>query len=96
MWWLSFPGNGVTWRKHFCPSRNGLKEDIHSSQSKEPTYLVEGKQAQWSELKGNLDLINCTSRLWLEQAVVVAQLEEQSLLIPEVRGSSPVIGKIYI
>ena len=32
--------------------------------------------------------------LW---AVVVAQLVEQSLLIPEVRGSNPVIGKnLYI
>ena len=28
--------------------------------------------------------------------VVVAQLVERSLLIPEVRGSTPVIGKIYI
>ena len=28
--------------------------------------------------------------------VVVAQLVEQSLSIPEVRGSNPVIGKIYI
>ena len=28
-------------------------------------------------------------------AVVVAQLVERSLLIPEVRGSNPVIGKIY-
>ena len=28
--------------------------------------------------------------------VVVAQLVEQSLAIPEVRGSNPVIGKIYI
>ena len=27
--------------------------------------------------------------------VVVAQLVEWSLLIPEVRGSNPVIGKIY-
>ena len=27
--------------------------------------------------------------------VVVAQLVERSLLIPEVRGSNPVIGKIY-
>ena len=30
------------------------------------------------------------------QAVVVAQLVEQSLLIPEVRSSNPVTGKIYI
>ena len=29
-------------------------------------------------------------------AVVVAQLVERSLLIPEVRGSNPVIGKKYI
>ena len=28
--------------------------------------------------------------------VVVAQLVEQPLLIPEVRGSDPVISKIYI
>ena len=28
-------------------------------------------------------------------AVVVAQLVERSLPIPEVRGSNPVIGKIY-
>ena len=29
-------------------------------------------------------------------AVVVAQLEEPSLPIPDVHGSNPVIGKIYI
>ena len=29
-------------------------------------------------------------------AVVVAQLEERSLMIPEVHNSNPVIGKIYI
>ena len=29
-------------------------------------------------------------------AVVVAQLVDRSLAIPEVRGSNPVIGKIYI
>ena len=29
-------------------------------------------------------------------AVVVAQLVERSLAIPEARGSNPVIGKIYI
>ena len=29
-------------------------------------------------------------------AVVVAQLVERSLPTPEVRGSNPVIGKIYI
>ena len=28
--------------------------------------------------------------------MVVAQLVERSLLIPEVHGSNPVIGKIYI
>ena len=28
--------------------------------------------------------------------MVVAQLVEQSLLIPQARGSNPVIGKIYI
>ena len=32
----------------------------------------------------------------LEWEVVVAQLVERSLLISEVRGSTPVIGKIYI
>ena len=31
-----------------------------------------------------------------QREVVVAQLVEWSLLIPEVRGSTPVIGKIYI
>ena len=29
-------------------------------------------------------------------AMIVAQLVEQSLLIPEVRGSNPIICKIYI
>ena len=29
------------------------------------------------------------------RAVVVAQLAEQSLLIPEIRDSNPVIGKFY-
>ena len=29
---------------------------------------------------------------WLIRAVVVAQLEERSLPIPEIRGSNPVIG----
>ena len=28
--------------------------------------------------------------------MVVAQLVEQSILTPEVRGSNPIIGKIYI
>ena len=32
---------------------------------------------------------------YIDRAVVVAQLVEQSLPIPEVRGSNPVIGKIY-
>ena len=31
----------------------------------------------------------------VNREMVVAQLVEQSLLIPEVRGSNPVIGKIY-
>ena len=31
-----------------------------------------------------------------QEAVVVAQLVELLLPIPEVRGSNPVIGKIYI
>ena len=35
--------------------------------------------------------VRCFSR-----AVLVAQLVERSLLIPEVHGSNPVIGKIYI
>ena len=35
-----------------------------------------------------------TKEAFLE--VVVAHLVEQLLLIPEVRGSTPVIGKIYI
>ena len=30
------------------------------------------------------------------RAVVVAQLVERSILLPEVQGSNPVIGKIYI
>ena len=37
---------------------------------------------------------------WLKRGkrweVVVAQLVEQSLLIPEIRGSTPVIGKILL
>ena len=32
----------------------------------------------------------------LVKAVVVAQLVERSLPTPELRGSNPVIGKIYI
>ena len=32
----------------------------------------------------------------VNREMVVAQLVEQSLLIPEVRGSNPVIGKFYI
>ena len=28
-------------------------------------------------------------------AVVVAQMVEQSLLTPEIRGSNPIIGKVY-
>ena len=31
----------------------------------------------------------------LHRAVVVAQLAEWSFLIPEIRGSNPVIAKIY-
>ena len=32
----------------------------------------------------------------VKRAVVVAQLVEQSLPIPEARGSNPVIGNIYV
>ena len=32
----------------------------------------------------------------LHRAVVVAQLVERSLLIPEIRGSNPAIGKFYL
>ena len=39
-----------------------------------------------------LSVLDKQLRLW---EVVVAQLVEQSLPIPEVRGSNPVIGKIY-
>ena len=43
-------------------------------------------------------VVGCSSqkpiqKLTIEWAVVVAQLVERSLLIPEVRGSNPVIGK---
>ena len=42
-------------------------------------------------------LLDSTSRKFNFRAVVVAQLVERSLPIPEVRGSSPVIGKnLYI
>ena len=37
----------------------------------------------------------CLSKMTV-RAVVVAQLVEQSLLIPEVRGSNLVIGKILL
>ena len=40
--------------------------------------------------------VNYDRRAFLRLAVVVAQLVEQSLLIPEVHGSNPVIHKIYI
>ena len=41
-------------------------------------------------------LIKDINKEWFHSgAVVVAQLVERSLLIPEVRGSNPVIGKIY-
>ena len=39
---------------------------------------------------GKLLVVKALGRGW---AVVVAQLVEWSLLIPEVRGSNPVIGK---
>ena len=32
---------------------------------------------------------------WTARAVVVAQLVERSLWMPEVRGSNPVIGKLF-
>ena len=35
-------------------------------------------------------------RQLFKRAVVVAQLAERSLPTPEVRGSNPVLGKIYI
>ena len=53
---------------------------------------------EWVDWKGVVVLITACSRycnnitIW---AVVVAQLVEWSLLIPKVRGSNPVIGKIY-
>ena len=42
---------------------------------------------------GGKNHFNDWSQLWLVK--IVAQLVEQSLAIPEVHGSSPVIGKIY-
>ena len=43
----------------------------------------------WSEQGGKIGGKN-------ERAVVIAQLVERSLPIPEVHSSNPVIGKIYI
>ena len=48
----------------------------------------------------SLQLISSKNELFSDKqifvrAVVVAQLVEWSLPIPEVRGSNPVIGKIY-
>ena len=39
------------------------------------------------------DLLNINIKISLNWEVVVAQLVERSLPIPEVRGSNPVIGK---
>ena len=39
---------------------------------------------------------NNATQIVVSWAVAVAQLVEQSLTIPEVRSSNPVIGKIYI
>ena len=39
--------------------------------------------------------VNYDRRAFLRLAVVVAQLVEQSLLIPEVRSSNPVIGNLF-
>ena len=36
---------------------------------------------------------NDATKIWIDWAVVVTQLVERSLLIPEVRGSNTVIGK---
>ena len=40
------------------------------------------------------DLDLCLSKSYLRGAVVVAQLVQRSLPIPEIRGSNPDIGKI--
>ena len=40
--------------------------------------------------------IEMLCKLFVDWAVVVAQLVERLLPIPEVRGSNPVISKIYI
>ena len=45
---------------------------------------------------GHCVLSNIASKMLLGWAVVVAQLVERLLLIPEVRSSNPVIGKNYI
>ena len=47
------------------------------------------------ELKIELSKIttNDATKIWIDWAVVVTQLVERSLLIPEVRGSNTVIGK---
>ena len=45
----------------------------------------------WKYVSATETIFSLTNR-----TVVVAQLVEQSLPIPEVRGSNPVIGKKYI
>ena len=60
----------------------------YDNQSWNPGCVVYSFYVKWY-----LKKINYTKRGWVG-AVVVAQLVEQSLLTPEVRGSNPVIGKI--
>ena len=43
-----------------------------------------------TQMTSNLQMMSLTNLAW---TVVVAQLVEQLLLIPEVQGSNPVIGK---
>ena len=46
------------------------------------------------QLKIELSTITTdATKIWIDWAVVVTQLVERSLLIPEVRGSNTVIGK---
>ena len=58
--------------------------------------VMSSKKPKSCQIFGLLWYENLSPISFKNMAVVVAQLVEQSLPIPEVQGSNPVIGKIYI
>ena len=88
-------------------SNGGISSALMKMYNFVPTFslfqsqgMYNPKTGKWDGGAGDVSLLSClhlfSSQSTQQRAVVVSQLVEQLLPIPEVHGSIPVIDKIYI